>query len=55
MNREGSPAAPLIRAVNFVADAIKEEFPGVAIDTLAYQYTRPAPNMTEPRDNVSTK
>jgi hypothetical protein len=33
---EGSPAAPMIRAVNFIADAIKEEFPAVAIDTLAY-------------------
>ncbi len=49
---EGSPAAPLLRAVNFVADAIKDEFPNVAIDTLAYQYTRPAPNKTKPRDNV---
>ena len=49
---EGSPAAPMLRAINFVADAIKLEFPSVAIDTLAYQYTRPAPNKTKPRDNV---
>ena len=49
---EGSPAAPMLRAINFVADAIKGEFPSVAIDTLAYQYTRPAPNKTKPRDNV---
>ena len=49
---EGTPSAPMLRAVNFVADAIKDEFPGVAIDTLAYQYTRPAPNKTKPRDNV---
>ena len=42
----------MLRAINFVADAIKGEFPSVAIDTLAYQYTRPAPNKTKPRDNV---
>ena len=33
--REGSPMAPMLQTVNFVADAIKDEFPGVAIDTLA--------------------
>ena len=33
--REGSPMAPMLQTVNFIADAIKDEFPGVAIDTLA--------------------
>ena len=40
------------RTVNSVADAIADEFPHVVVDTLAYQYTRPAPNITVPRKNV---
>ena len=48
----GSPQAPMLRAVNAIADAIAEEFPNVAIDTLAYQYTRKAPSITKPRPNV---
>ena len=31
---EGSPAGPLLRAINAIADAIVDEFPLVAIDTL---------------------
>ena len=42
----------MLRVINYVADAIRDEFPAVAIDTLAYQYTRPAPNKTKPRGNV---
>jgi len=49
---EGSPMGPLLRAVNAIADAIKEEFPGVAVSTLAYAYTRPVPLHTKPRSNV---
>lgn len=49
---EGSPMGSLLRAVNTVADAIKSDFPNVAVDTLAYQYTRPAPSITVPRENV---
>jgi hypothetical protein len=37
---EGSPAGALLRFVNAVAAEIEPEFPNVAIDTLAYQYTR---------------
>ena len=43
---------PLLRAVNSVADAIRTEFPHVAIDTLAYDYSLPPPNLTVPRPNV---
>lgn len=43
---------PLLRAVNQVADAIKDDFPHVEVDTLAYQYTRPPPKITKPRSNV---
>ena len=42
----------MLRAVNSVADAIADEFPYVVVDTLAYQYTRPAPNITVPGKNV---
>ena len=44
--------APLLRAVNAIAAAIEPEFPDVAVHTLAYQYTRAAPNVTVPRGNV---
>ena len=43
---------PLLRAVNAIAAAVEPEFPHVAIDTLAYQYTRAAPRVTVPRPNV---
>jgi len=49
---EGSPSGSMIRFVNAVADAIKDEFPDVAVDTLAYQYTRRAPLHVKPRSNV---
>jgi hypothetical protein len=46
---EGSPAGSLLRFVNRVAD----EFPDKTISTLAYQYSRDAPNRTVPADNVN--
>ncbi len=49
---EGSPAGLMIRFVNTVAEDIEEEFPHVAISTLAYQYTRKPPKHVKPRDNV---
>lgn len=49
---EGSPAGSLLRFVNAVAEEIETEFPHVAIDTLAYQYTRKPPARTRPRPNV---
>jgi len=50
--REGSHAATLIAFVNKIAGAIKDESPNVAIDTLAYQYTRKPPKTIKPRPNV---
>ncbi|MCK4292059.1 MAG: DUF4838 domain-containing protein [Planctomycetes bacterium] len=47
-----SPAGLLLRFVNAVAEDIEDEFPNVAISTLAYQYTRKPPKHTRPRDNV---
>jgi len=49
---EGSPSGLLLRFVNAVAADIETEFPGVTIDTLAYQYTRKPPKVTRPRENV---
>ena len=49
---EESPAGLLLRFVNSVAADIEEEFPNVAVSTLAYQYTRKPPKITRPRDNV---
>ena len=49
---EGSPAGLMLRFVNAVAEEIEDEFPNVAISTLAYQYTRKPPKITKPRPNV---
>ena len=49
---EGSHAGTLIRFVNAVADAVRVDDPDVLIHTFAYQYTRKAPRLTKPRDNV---
>jgi hypothetical protein len=49
---EDSPAGLVLRFVNAVAEDIEEEFPNVAISTLAYQYTRKPPKITKPRHNV---
>jgi hypothetical protein len=42
----------MLRFVNAVAADIEQEFPNVAISTLAYQYTRKPPAVTKPRHNV---
>lgn len=52
---EGSPSGTMIRFVNAVAEEIEKEFPNVLVDTFAYQYTRKAPKLTKPRDNVAVR
>ena len=51
---EGSHAGTMIRFVNEIADDIREDYPEVLVDTFAYMdgYTRQAPEITAPRDNV---
>ena len=49
---EGSQSGTMIRFVNAVADAIKDDYPNVSIDTFAYTYTRKPPLHVVPRDNV---
>jgi len=52
METEGSPAGPLLSAVNEVAAAVKKEYPGVMVETLAYQFTVKPPLHLRPADNV---
>ncbi|NPV47735.1 MAG: DUF4838 domain-containing protein [Armatimonadetes bacterium] len=49
---EGSQSGPMVRFVNAIADDIAKDYPDVAIETLAYQYTRKPPKLTKPRPNV---
>jgi len=52
----GSPMAPMLQAVNQIADAIAVEFPVVVVDTLAYEWSRhPLPTKTLPRPNVAIR
>lgn len=50
--QEGSQGAPVLYLVNRVAQAVEKEFPGKAVETLAYQWTRRPPKMMRPRPNV---
>lgn len=52
---EGSPAGTLLRFVNRIAEALEDEFPDVIFDTLAYNYSRPAPKITRNRKNVCVR
>jgi hypothetical protein len=49
---EGSHAGTLLSIVNHVAERLGPEFPKVAFDTLAYQYTRKPPKTLRPLPNV---
>lgn len=51
-DREGSYSGTLLSLVNYVAEKLGPEFPNVAFDTLAYQYTRKAPKSLKPLPNV---
>ena len=50
--REGTPMGSLLTFVNRIADDIKDDYPGVYVDTLAYRYTRQAPKTIKPAENV---
>ena len=52
---EGSPAGVLLRFVNAVAENLEADYPDIIVDTLAYKYTRKAPTVTKPRDNVCVR
>ena len=52
---EGSPSGTLLRFVNRIAEALEKEFPNVIFDTLAYNYSRPAPQYIRNRKNVCVR
>jgi hypothetical protein len=49
---EGSNIGALLVGVNAIADALAADFPHVAIDTLAYTWSRAPPRTLRPRPNV---
>jgi hypothetical protein len=49
---EGSHSATMLAFVNYIGEKIEPEFPHVAVDTLAYQYTRKPPKTLRARANV---
>lgn len=49
---EGSHSGTMLSFVNDIAERLEKEFPKVAFDTLAYQYTRKPPKTLRPRPNV---
>jgi hypothetical protein len=49
---EGSPAASLLRFVNIIAESVEKDYPGIHVETLAYQYSRKPPKNLRPRRNV---
>ena len=53
--KEGAQSGPLLHFVNAIADDIKDDYPHIIIDTLAYQYTRKPPKHVKPRPNVAVR
>ena len=49
---EGSPSGPWIRFVNRIANDIKEDYPNVMVETLAYTFTEKPPKVTKPAEDV---
>ncbi len=49
----GGPSGTLLNFVNQVAAEVEKEFPGVRMETFAYQYTSTPPKDIRPRGNVS--
>jgi len=52
VEQEGNPSELVIRFVNAVAADLQEQFPDVAVSTLAYHYSQKPPKQTRPRPNV---
>lgn len=52
---EESPAGPLLRFVNQVADEVGKGYPNVLIDTLAYQWSEKPPKNEKPHKNVRVR
>ena len=52
VQREGSQSGPLLDFLNHIGDAVRDKYPEVRINTLAYQMTEDPPRTLRPRDNV---
>lgn len=52
VKEEGSESGPLIRFVNAVAEDIETKYPDFLVETLAYTFSRQAPKLVKPRQNV---
>ncbi|MCP4641004.1 MAG: DUF4838 domain-containing protein [bacterium] len=50
--REGTPMGSLLTFVNAIAEEVSTEFPDALVGTLAYQYSREAPEHLKPHPNV---
>ncbi len=53
--QHGNQTDLLMDCINEVADAVKDEFPNIYVDTLAYTETRQPPKTIRPRDNVAIR
>jgi hypothetical protein len=49
---EGSHVGTMLTFANYIAEKIAPDFPSVAVDTFAYQYTRTPPKTLKARTNV---
>ena len=49
---EGSYAGPNLAFVNYLADAIKDKYPDILLQTFAYSYTKKPPKTIKAADNV---
>jgi len=52
IEKEGSPAAPLLEFVNKVAERIHQLYPDFLVETLAYHYSEKPPKTIRPGKNV---
>ena len=52
IEKEGSPAAPLLDFVNKVAARIHQQYPDFLVETLAYHYSEIPPKTIRPAQNV---
>ena len=52
VHEHGNQTDLLIDTINYISDQLKDEYPDLLIETLAYQYTRHAPKTIRPRANL---
>ncbi len=52
LERENTPAGPLVELLNFVAKGVKEKYPDVYVNTLAYWHTDMPPRTLKCEDNI---